>query len=270
MGARGLFTARASGMAGIDAVIAQSSYSFPRHMHDQYGIGLIDRGSQKSASGRGPVEAAEGDVITVNPGEIHDGSPIGDRGRAWRMLYFDPALMAEAIGDIREGGGATFELADPVVRDRRIASLFARLFQGLIDTGTRDATVLCRDETLLILLARISGVAVPDSAVPRAIGIARDYIDSDPVAPLSLFDLAQLTGLSRFQVVRGFARATGMTAHAYLMQRRLQLSRRHIARGMALAEAAAASGFADQSHMTRLFVRSYGISPGAYAAARAL
>ena len=262
--------ARPSGMAGIDAVMAQSSHSFPRHMHDQYGIGLIDRGSQKSASGRGPVEATAGDVITVNPGEVHDGSPIGDHGRAWRMLYFDPALVAEAIGDIREGGGGTFELAEPVVRDRRVAGLFASLFQGLIDNGTRGATDLGGDEILLILLARISGAAVPDSTVPRAIGIARDYIDSDPVAPLSLSDLAQVTGLSRFQVVRGFARATGMTAHAYVMQRRLQLSRRHIARGMALAEAALAGGFADQSHMTRLFVRSYGLSPGEYAAARAL
>ena len=28
-----------------------------------------------------------------------------------------------------------------------------------------------------------------------------------------------------------------------------------------LAEAAAACGFADQSHMTRLFVREYGVSP---------
>lgn len=257
-------------MAGVDAIVAESSHSFPRHMHDQYGIGLIDRGSQKSASGRGPVEAVAGDVITVNPGEVHDGSPIGDHGRAWRMLYFDPAIIAGAMRDICEGRGSTFEITEPVVQDRRIAGLFARLFQGLTDDGTGDTTGLRRDEILLILLARIRGVAVPDFAVPRAIGIARDYIDSDPVAPVSLSDLAQVTGLSRFQVVRGFARATGMTAHAYVMQRRLQLSRRHIAGGMALAEAALAGGFADQSHMTRLFVRSYGLSPGKYAAARAL
>jgi AraC-like DNA-binding protein len=34
---------------------------------------------------------------------------------------------------------------------------------------------------------------------------------------------------------------------------------------MALADAAAASGFADQSHMTRVFTRKYGVSPGAFA-----
>ncbi|MGN8115785.1 AraC family ligand binding domain-containing protein [Labrys sp. 22185] len=267
MGRRGQFVAWRGRLPGMDAVMAESSHHFPRHMHDQYGIGLIDRGSQKSASGRGPVEAGAGDVITVNPGEVHDGSPIGDHGRAWRMLYFDPALMREAIGDIREGGSATFEIAEPVVRDSRVAGLFASLFQSLTGDAT-DVDGLRREEALLMLLAHIPGAAAERSAILPAIGLAREHIDSDPIAPVSLSDLAGMTGLSRFQVVRGFARATGMTAYAYVMQRRLQLSRRHIAGGMALAEAAAAGGFADQSHMTRLFVRSYGISPGAYAAAR--
>jgi AraC-like DNA-binding protein len=51
------------------------------------------------------------------------------------------------------------------------------------------------------------------------------------------------------------------------MQRRIDLARRLIANGSPLADAAVTSGFADQSHMTRLFVRKYGLSPGAYAAA---
>ncbi|WP_448954330.1 AraC family transcriptional regulator [Labrys neptuniae] len=266
---RGSFSTPASAVAGIDAVVAQSTHSFPRHMHDQYGIGLIHRGSQKSASGRGPVEARAGDVITVNPGEVHDGSPIGDDGRAWRMLYFDPACIAAAMQDIREGASATFEITEPVMRDQRTAELFTALFQG-ITAGGMDAGGLRCDEALLMLLARIRGGTLAHGAPPRAIAIARDYIDSDPVASIALSDLAAITGLSRFQVVRGFAKATGMTPHAYLMQRRLQGARRHIAAGIPLAEAAAASGFADQSHMTRLFVRTYGISPGAYAAARGI
>jgi AraC-like DNA-binding protein len=52
-----------------------------------------------------------------------------------------------------------------------------------------------------------------------------------------------------------------------LVQRRLQMARKRIAESAALADAAQASGFADQSHMTRLFIRTYGVSPGVYAAA---
>ncbi len=51
------FTMPKTTMLGVAAVIADSDRSFPRHMHDQFGIGVIERGAQKSASGRGIVEA---------------------------------------------------------------------------------------------------------------------------------------------------------------------------------------------------------------------
>jgi AraC-like DNA-binding protein len=56
-----------------------------------------------------------------------------------------------------------------------------------------------------------------------------------------------------------------LTPHSYLLQRRVQLARRLIARGASLADASLGSGFADQSHMTRMFVRTYGVSPRTYA-----
>jgi AraC-like DNA-binding protein len=43
--------------------------------------------------------------------------------------------------------------------------------------------------------------------------------------------------------------------------RRLDRARSLIRRGTPLAEAAAASGFADQAHMTRHFRKTYGVSP---------
>ncbi|GLS23088.1 AraC family transcriptional regulator [Labrys miyagiensis] len=253
-------------VAGIEAVEAESSHSFPRHTHDQFGVGFISRGAQKSASGRGLVEAGAGNVITVNPGEVHDGIPIGGGSRRWHMLYLDPAVVAAAIGDIEEGRKPGFEFTAPVLADRPPLALFRRLFRAVTQSEPEGAE-LKRDEALLLLLARMRGEALAGAMPPAPIARARDLIDSDPAAPVTLSDLAVESGLSQFQVVRGFARATGMTPHAYLMQCRIHLARRLIVEGMALAEVAAASGFADQSHMTRRFVRVYGVSPGAYAAA---
>lgn len=64
---RGTFQIIRCGMDGVDAVSADTSHAFGRHIHDQFGIGVILRGAQKSLSGRGIVEAEAGDVITVNP-----------------------------------------------------------------------------------------------------------------------------------------------------------------------------------------------------------
>lgn len=253
---------------GVTAIIAQTGHSFGRHTHDQYGIGVIHHGAQRSRSGRGMVEAMAGDTITVNPGEVHDGAPLGDGARHWRMLYLDPVVVVDALGDIGGGGAQVMEFSRPVITAPATAARASRLFDLMTAPAARAAP-LARDEALLDLLAdAIADRAAADTAIPAAIARARALIDDDPAAPTTLADLARVSGLSRFQVLRGIARATGLPPHAYLIQRRLHLARRLIAGGMALADAAATAGFADQSHMTRLFRRCHGLSPSDLARAR--
>jgi len=76
-----------------------------------------------------------------------------------------------------------------------------------------------------------------------------------------------LSGVSRFQLLRGFSREIGITPHAYLVQRRVLRAKQFLADGQTPAEAATRAGFADQSHMTRAFVRQLGITPARYQAA---
>lgn len=248
---------------GIQAMRADSAMAFGRHIHLEFGLGVIDRGAQQSASGRGMVQACAGDVITVNPGEVHDGKPLGDAGRAWRMLYIAPALIAELAADIQLGAGAEYEFHQPVIRCAQLPGLVRTLFSAA--TSPERGASLQTQETLLLTLATLLHPKLPASTAN--IAPARTMMDDDPCAPWSLQQLADHADLSRYQLVRQFARATGLTPHAYLMQRRIHQVRQLIGTGTALGAAAAASGFADQSHMTRLFVRSFGITPGAYARA---
>lgn len=256
-------------IAGVDIVEAQTNCSFQRHTHDQFGIGLIHRGAQKSLSGRGTVEAQAGDVITVNPGEVHDGTPIGDAGRAWRMLYLEPLLVERIVSDVTEGRRVCCEFADPVISDAMLASRFHAIFAAATAADCADSPLRWEASalTLLAQALRLEPEGSSSFSEPGAIAAAINLIDDDPLAPLTLADLARQSGLSRFQVVRGFTRATGLTPHAYLVQRRIDIVRRLIAKRTPLAEAAIAGGFADQSHMTRIFVRKYGFTPGAYARA---
>ena len=252
-------------MRGVEAVVADSAVTFDRHMHDQFGVGVMDRGGQRSSSGRGIVEAGPGDIITVNPAEVHDGVPIGSTGRSWRMLYIEPALISEAATDINEAAPWRGEFSNPVVHDRQLARQFARLFHAATAVTAGPFQL---DEALLCLLAPlVRRHPTTRSAAPAAIRLARSRIDDDPASAVSLAELAAAAGLSRYQFLRAFNQMTGLTPHAYLVQRRVHLARQLIRRGVMLADAAAASGFADQSHMTRAFVRNFGIGPAAYAKA---
>ena len=257
------FRAIRCALSGMEAVVASSSHSFARHTHDQFGFGVIERGGQLWRSRRGEVEAGPGSVISVSPGEVHDGDPVGSAGRTWSMLYVDPALVAHAASGISHDAGASFEVPQPAIQSSNLYHHFEMLFRA-VTTGAND--MRC-EELLLTLLARIGNHRKADVPIPMhpQVAQARALIDDDPCSAISLSDLAELGDLSRFQILRSFKSAVGLTPHAYLVQRRIELAKRLITSGNTLAHAAVSSGFADQSHMTRAFISRYGLRPGSYA-----
>jgi AraC family transcriptional regulator len=90
----------------------------------------------------------------------------------------------------------------------------------------------------------------------------RDHILAHLAEPIEVDDLAALAGRSSFHFSRVFARSVGMTPHRYVVHLRLQAALRHIrARRMGLAEIAADTGFADQSHLSRWIRRVHGVAP---------
>ena len=276
-------------VAGIEPMTACTARAYPRHMHDQYGIGVIDSGGHASWSGRGQVEAGPGHLICVNPGEVHDGRAIGQRSRSWRILYFEPALMEATRADVLEGAKASFTFEAPVFADDRVRRVFDDAFGYAAanaqfgdgagrddalggDTPSRDTphdAIAC-ETAILRLVARLGAHstdrAANDGGPTASIRRARERIDDDPAASLTLTQLANEAGLSRYQLIRGFARELGLTPHAYVLQRRIALARRLIRAGRPLADAALAAGFCDQSHLTRCFVRQLGVTPSRYAA----
>jgi hypothetical protein len=95
-------------LAGVDAMRATTTRSYPRHAHDQYGIGMVDDGGHSSWSGRGQVEAGPRTSICCNPAEITDGRPVGHKPRSWRMLYLDPMLVHALRADVLENTPAGY------------------------------------------------------------------------------------------------------------------------------------------------------------------
>jgi AraC-like DNA-binding protein len=251
---------------GIEAMTASSRRVFGKHTHDQYAVGIIDDGGQAWWSGRGGVEAVAGSLISLNPGEVHDGRPLTDAGRSWRMLYMDPPLLAAFCADVNQDRDSSFTFAAPAFADeiarQRLEAVFALRGKG------RGSTAMACETAMLQLVASLQPRSVRGplrrARATPAVERARERIDADPAAALTLTELARDADLSRYQLLRGFARTLGLTPHAYILQRRVELARRLICAGCALTEVAYRAGFYDQSHLTRCFVRQFGITPGRY------
>jgi AraC family transcriptional regulator len=95
----------------------------------------------------------------------------------------------------------------------------------------------------------------------------RDYIEAHLDEPIEVGALADIAGRSPFHFTRVFAQAVGMSPHRYIVRMRLERAVTLMrARRFGLAEIAACTGFADQSHLSRWVRRVYGVSPSQVAA----
>lgn len=99
----------------------------------------------------------------------------------------------------------------------------------------------------------------------RAIDYIEANLDKDPTLP----DLAAVAGLSPVYFARQFKRATGLAPHQYLLRARVGRAKRLLAAGdIPIAAIALDCGFCHQEHLTRIFRKQCGMTPGAYRASR--
>ena len=259
-----------SPLSGVYGTHIDSAQHFGRHWHDTYGFGFLEQGAQEWLSGRGTVRGYPGEVISTNPGEVHDGRPLGRATRRWRIVSIDPDAMRRAIGRERRD----LAIANPVIHDPILLGALRRLFSRL-DRWNRGGGrcggthALACEEALVECCVRLMachGSAPHRTPVPPAqlVRVRERLADESTRQTPSLADLAAMTGLSRYQVLRRFEQAYGLPPHAWVLRQRAERARLLIRAGRTLTAAALESGFADQSHMTRVFVRQFGFTPGAW------
>lgn len=251
-------------------------HAYHRHSHESYSLGVTDAGAQAFSCRGAARTSAAGMVMAFNPDDPHDGHTATTGGFVYRMVYIGPDLLAEVLGD-GEGAPASraaFPLfTEPVIDDPALARELRRLHAVLL--GGSD--MLTRDERLASVVLRAAGHTghrarvAPDPGESTARVIverARRWMDDRLDVDLGADRLAAAVGCSRYAVYRAFHTVCGMAPSDYRRQLRLRAARRLLDRGTPAGRAAVETGFADQAHLTRWFVRYYGVTPGCYAAAR--
>lgn len=253
-------------LPGLERMEASfSGRFFAPHRHDTYALGVTLQGVQTFHYRGASHFSTPGRILVLHPDETHDGAAGTDEGLRYRMLYLAPELLRSALGCDR--APLPFVRA-PVFDDAQLLSCLSTAL-GSLETEPAD---LLADE-LVNGIAR--GLVRNSDAKPldmrrisyQGANLARDYLRENFAETVKSTDLEAVTGIDRFAIARHFRAAFGTSPHRYQIMRRLERSRQMIVGGACLAETAAAVGFADQSHFTRHFKRSFGITPGKWAAA---
>jgi AraC-like DNA-binding protein len=252
-------------MRGLEFLQARfSSYSFDRHTHDAFAIGIIDEGVATLWCRGNTFAAPRGSVLIVPPGEVHTGGRHCDAALVrYRLVYANADWLAIAAGDARQAMVPPMP-RDVVLHHPALCAELARLCASLQNPSSSN---LEREERLVTVLRHVvedRDARRPPLAAPAAARRARDYLHAHAAEGVSLLTLATLVERSPSQLIRLFRRNFGFTPHAYQTQRRVEIAKHLLAQGRAPGFAAVEAGFVDQSHLNLHFKRRVGVTPAAY------
>jgi AraC-like DNA-binding protein len=242
-----------------------TTHEFAPHSHDALVIAVTEEGGSEVKS-RGLVQrATQGTLFVFNPDEPHAGWMGWSNLWRYRSFY----LTQSALDIVCDGLGIAripYFTAN-LFTDADLIGGFARLHRAL----ERNLDALQDEELLLASFGKLferhgsrpQGIAeAPHDR--QLLGKVVDLMRQSYAETLPLETLAAEIGLTKFQLIGLFNRATGLSPHAYLTQLRLRAACRALKSGRSLADVASEAGFYDQSALTRHFKRAYGITPLQY------
>jgi AraC-like DNA-binding protein len=235
-------------------------FAFPRHVHETFSIGLIERGTNRFAHRGERRVAPVGTLCAVNPDEAHTGEADAD-GWAYVNVYLDEAVVRRLLG---LPPSATVGLRGNVLDDRGVVAAMRALAALLRDPDSEPSARECELARFVAELARFADASHPGARPSSAkLARARALLASVSDRPVSVGDIAAEVGVGTAHLVRSFSRAYGISPYAYHLSRRVAAAQRLIAAGTPVAQVARATGFADQAHLTRHVRRLLGATPGA-------
>ena len=234
----------------------------PMHVHAAPAIALLLRGALE-------ITYATGYRLAGDAGERAGALvlPIGPahRGRAGadgaRVLFL--ALEPDRVAAMEPASSAV--LASPAwCRSPRFAALGRSIARELVVAD--DAAALALEGLTLELLGalvRHRRSSAPTGPPPQWLRCVRESIDDRfRERALRIADLAKDAGVDPASLARAFRAHYGTTAGAYLREIRVRRAADALARSSAaLGQIALDSGFADQSHFTRVFGAAHGVTP---------
>jgi AraC-like DNA-binding protein len=295
---RPFFCARESldDMRSLSSVaFANGDLSIGRYRRDRSGLGVTPPN---------PISSMLMAVVILRPRPAHPGWRDGrlvevpalrtgslkclDLREQWTMDLSDPFDSFHAFIPLTAFDEITSDLKRPRIeqlnsfigvehQDQTMLHLALALSPVLV--RPEQATSLFTDHVFLAMVAHLAvtcggldrdlleGHLVPKSRmltpVQERLVTSRllDDLTSDP----SVSELAALCGLSRNYFVRAFKQTMGLPPHRWLLVRRVQRAKELLhGTPMSIPEVALACGFADQSHLTRVFTKTFGVGPGAW------
>lgn len=243
---------------------------FSQHWHTGFAVGVVTRHAQGFRTNGRDWSIGEGDLITLNPGQIHNGYPLDARGWSSRMAYIPADIFRSLAGGIPSSGACHFEQA--VIHAPALAHAFLSWHErSEVLSDLRE----CRETA--VLFAKL--LSLTQSGRPRSPALC--YAELSGPLGQHMVSLAQHgdtrvaslnleLDLTRFGSWRRVKTELGLAPKPLMSHIRLMSAKQMLAQGAPVIDAALDCGFHDQSHFSRQFAAAYGFTPAQFRSAQLL
>ena len=113
-------------------------------------------------------------------------------------------------------------------------------------------------------LSRIKGIVYKNQGQIDAVISARKYIDLNYATDLDLDLLSKTQFISKYHLLRVFKKYYGLTPRQYLIDKRIEHSKKNLVTGISVTEACFAVGFKSLGSFSVLFKKKTGKSPAQF------
>ncbi|MGH2455352.1 MAG: AraC family transcriptional regulator [Candidatus Limnocylindria bacterium] len=224
------------------------------HDHDRATIAVVVAGAFQGWWNGSEGHCPAGTLVVEPAGERH-ANRFHDRSGA-RVVIVQPEVETPRLH--QPAGRRSRRRPDALALAWRIHEELAR---------PDEVTALAMEGLALEISAAAIRDATPPSADRALLDRAVLILEERYAQPIGLSEVAAGIGMHPGHLARAFRRGCGRSVGTYLREVRVRRAAERLAHGSeSLAEIALAVGFADQSHLTRWFLRYVGVTPARYRA----
>ena len=238
---------------------------FPNHFHDYYVIGFIESGERSLSCKNREYIVEPGDLLLFNPRDNHTCEQTDGKTLDYRCINVPPETMCKAAFEIT--GKEYLPSFSPTVVFRSDQVPLLRELHKIIMEEERDFR---KEEIFFFLLEQLieehseKETERPCPEESREIGIICSHLERNYMKNITLDELSELTGLSKYYLLRSFTKQKGISPYRYLETIRIDRAKKLLEKGLLPIEAALQTGFADQSHFSNFFKKFIGLTPKQY------
>ncbi|MXQ54221.1 AraC family ligand binding domain-containing protein [Shimazuella alba] len=238
---------------------------FPAHFHEYYVIGFIEKGQRYLVCKGEEYIINPGDLLLFNPYDTHSCEQIDGKSLDYRCINVTPEVMKKAMLEINDNECLPCFQQNVLYHSEIVCNL--RELHLKISQGDSE---LKKEELFLYLLEELiqmhSDLTIHSSVseTSNEIKTICNYLEENYTKTITLNDLSNLTGWSKFHLLRSFTKQKGISPYSYLETIRVNHAKKLLEQGVKPIEVSFLTGFSDQSHLTKFFKRQVGLTPKQY------